>query len=248
MISFFILAGIPALYWGWLFYIGNRFKRTNNKLMVYLFIGGVICAGFALTLNHIIEKYTLFWSGSYELGTIFGLFEPFPVYRLGFWFMVGFNEEFAKLSALLLIAFHRKNFQESYDGILFVSMVALGFATIENAIYVDRYGLSILVVRTLITLPIHVFISAPMGYFVAQARILLNSEPKDASVLKAIGLILKGWLIAAILHAGYDSFLSIDQQKFAYTQFLIMGIMTFWLSWYSLKQSKLAPPQANKQS
>lgn len=245
MVSFFILGVLPALYWIWLFYISNRYKRASVKLLILLFVGGLLCGFLALTLNHVVEKYTMFWSESRQVILVWDVFPPLPVYQLGFWFLVGFNEEFAKLVVLLLLAYPAQDFREPFDGVLYAAVVAIGFATIENAFYVDQYGISILVTRTLITLPIHIFVSAPMGYYLAQAHFLREGATDVQGIYwPAVRTLLTGWAIAALLHAAYDAFLSLDFSEVAYLQLFLMGGMTYYLRRRSLQQSRLAPSNA----
>ncbi|MBF0277178.1 MAG: PrsW family intramembrane metalloprotease [SAR324 cluster bacterium] len=242
MVTFLVLGGIPVLYWIWLFYVANRYKRSSVKFLIILFLAGSLCGLFALTLNHIIEKYTMFWSNSNETITLFGLVSDFPFYRLGFWFMVGFNEEFAKLMVLLLIAYPSRDFQEKFDGILYAAVVALGFATLENAYYVEQYGFSVLVIRTVVTLPTHIFMSVPMGYFLAQSLFSLKAHAVPGRVhFDSVKLILMGWGIAALLHASYDMLLSLDLKWLAYSQVLMMGGVTVFLWQLCLRQSHYAP-------
>lgn len=246
MVSFFILGVLPAIYWMWLFYASNRYKRASVRLLIFLFVGGMLCGFLALTLNHIVEKYTMFWSNAQELVTVLEWLPALPLHQLGFWFMVGFNEELAKLVVLLLLAYPSKDFQEPFDGVLYAAVVAIGFATIENALYVKQYGISILVTRTLITLPIHIFVSVPMGYYMAQSYFSLKQTTRPASAppkthWPSIRLLLTGWAIAAVLHGSYDAFLSLGVSEWAYLQLFLMGGMTFYLRRRSLEQSRLAP-------
>ena len=246
VVSFLVLGGLPALYWIWLFYTSNRYKRSSIRLLILLFLGGISCGLLALTLNHIVEKYTIFWSGAQDTIILLDFLPPIPAYSLGFWLMVGFNEEFAKLTVLLLLAYPSRDFLERYDGMLYAAVVALGFATIENAFYIQQYGMSILITRTLITLPTHIFMSAIMGYFMAQSHFALKQASGSEIIYwPSILLILSGWSIAALLHASYDSLLSLNLNKMAYTQLLIMGAVTIYLRRRCLQQSELAPSVAS---
>ena len=251
MVAFFILGVLPAIYWMWLLYASNRYKRASVRLLILLFVGGMLCGFLALTLNHIIEKYTLFWSNAPEVVRVFEWLPPLPLNQLGFWFMVGFNEELAKLVVLLLLAYPSKDFREPFDGVLYAAVVAIGFATIENALYVKQYGISILITRTLVTLPIHIFVSVPMGYYMAQSYFSLQNStarPKEAQKThwRSIRLLLLGWVIAAFLHGCYDAFLSLGVSEWAYLQLFLMGGMTFYLRRRSLEQSRLAPAKQNR--
>ncbi len=249
MLSFAIVAVVPALLWIWLFYIANRYKRSSAFLMILLFFGGFCSGLIALTLNHIVEKYTMFWPGASESVILFESLPEFRYYALGFWYMVGFNEEFAKLVILLLFAYHSKDFREPFDGILYAAVVALGFACVENMFYSDRYGFPVLVLRSIIILPTHIVMSVPMGYFMAKSRFLLRSrQPHQTFHPEAVLLILQGWLISAFLHGTYDALLSLNLERWSYTLLLIMIGWTLLLRHYSLKRSNFSPTSAESYS
>ncbi|MGK5091599.1 PrsW family glutamic-type intramembrane protease [Deltaproteobacteria bacterium TL4] len=231
----------PALLWCWFFYHSNRYKRSNLKLLFWLYLSGMGCGFIALLLNHLIKKYTLFWPEATE--TLFWNMETgYPLYSAGFWLLVGFNEEFAKLLALLFITFPSKYLQEPFDGILYAAVVALGFASIENLLYLDQYGSFVIVFRSVITLPAHTFMSVPMGYCVARARILLNhSQTQPALRGLLIHPILGGWVLASLLHGCYDLLLSQGHTSLAYLQIMVMGIFSVGLSFHALRRSPYLP-------
>ena len=52
--------------------------------------------------------------------------QDWPLYKAGFWMLVGFNEETAKLLVLLLLSFPTRHLREPFDGILHGAVVALG--------------------------------------------------------------------------------------------------------------------------
>ncbi len=230
---------IPGILWGWSFYHAQRYKKIYLPLLFKLFIGGMACGFIALVLNHSIEKYTVFWSDS-EFPQLIFLGQKISLYASGFWFMVGVNEEFAKLLVILAVVYPSKHLKETFDGILYMAIIALGFATIENVFYLNQYGLAVVITRTLITLPAHAFMSVPMGYFVAKSRIHLDNDPTSTSRYhQPMILILKGWMISVLLHAGYDFLLSQQLNRAAYTLIFLMGTLTLWLVRLSLHENRL---------
>jgi RsiW-degrading membrane proteinase PrsW (M82 family) len=56
------------------------------------------------------------------------------------------------------------------DGIVYSASLALGFAAVENALYVLGSGLEAGYVRALLPVPGHAFFGVVMGYFLAKAR------------------------------------------------------------------------------
>ena len=55
-------------------------------------------------------------------------------------FKVALLEEFSKFIFVRFVLYYNKNFNEPFDGIVYAVMVSMGFATVENIIYVFQYG------------------------------------------------------------------------------------------------------------
>ena len=230
---------VPGILWGWLFYHSQRYKKVYLPLMLVLFVGGMASGFLALVLNHAIEKYTLFWPyASIPQIEFFG--KSIPVLGSVFWFLVGFNEEFSKLIILLAVVYPSRHLEEPFDGILYAALVSVGFATMENFFYLDQFGVAVVTIRTVITIPAHAFMSVPMGYFVARSRLHLDKGKvmKNRKYLPMI-TVLQGWLISAFLHGIYDFLLSIKMEREAFLQIILMGVISFMLGRSALKVSKI---------
>ena len=229
---------VPGILWGWVFYHAQRYKKVYLPLLLVLFLGGMCSGLLALVLNHVVEKYTIFWPEAlWPQIIVFGKF--IPILSSGFWFLVGLNEEFAKLLVLLAVVYPSRHLEEPFDGILYAAVVSVGFATLENFYYLDQFGIAVVAARTIITIPAHAFMSVPMGYFVAKSLLLLESgnETKFRFYLPMM-TIIQGWIISAFLHGLYDFFLSLKMEREAYLQIFVMGGISFWLGRNALRVSK----------
>ena len=107
-------------------------------------------------------------------------------------------EEFFKLVVLMTFCWFSRHFDEPFDGIVYGATVSLGFATLENVLYVSQGGLVVAILRALTAVPGHAFWGVIMGYFVGRA--------KFASEGRA-WIILQGFGLAMVLHGLYDLFL-----------------------------------------
>jgi RsiW-degrading membrane proteinase PrsW (M82 family) len=229
---------VPGILWGWVFYHAQRYKKVYLPLLLLLFIGGMGAGLLALVLNHAVVKYTLFWPDAILLQIIvFG--KSIPLFSSGFWFFVGFNEEFAKLLVLLAVVYPSRHLEEAFDGILYAAVVSVGFATLENFYYLGQYGVAVVTARTVITIPAHAFMSVPMGYYVAKSSLLLEAgnETKSRFYLPMM-TIIQGWIISAFLHGLYDFFLSLKMERTAYLQIVVMGGISFYLGRVALRASR----------
>ncbi|MDX1961211.1 MAG: PrsW family glutamic-type intramembrane protease [Leptospiraceae bacterium] len=108
-------------------------------------------------------------------------------------------EEFCKLIVVLLFIWKNPEFNEENDGIVYVSASALGFAVLENVFYVMAGGFSVGVARAISAMPLHCFTGVIMGYFVGLAKFSIS---RNDTILN----IVKGYLIAVLIHGLYDTF------------------------------------------
>ncbi|MCB0640189.1 MAG: PrsW family intramembrane metalloprotease, partial [Phaeodactylibacter sp.] len=123
----------------------------------------------------------------------------------GFWttifiafIAVGVVEETFKFGGLLGYPYHRPFFNEPMDGIMYSVMIGMGFATFENVLYADRFGLETALVRAFTAVPAHAVFAVILGYFVGLAR--FDRE-------KRVPLLLKGYGITVVVHGIYDFFI-----------------------------------------
>ena len=104
-------------------------------------------------------------------------------------------EELFKFSVLYLYAQRHREFDEPMDGVVYGVAAALGFATLENILYVSSGGVGVAVMRAVTAVPCHAFAGAIMGYYVGQAKF----RPQERGKLLAIALAAP-----IILHGLYD--------------------------------------------
>ena len=163
------------------------------ELLVGTFVLGVLFAGFAGVVNSLTQP----------------LFGSVPAIGLVafFYLVVAPVEETVKLLAVRLHAYRSSTFYAVIDGAVYGAAAGLGFATIENAIYIAGQvndpvlanlftaGDGIAPLRALAG-PGHVIYSAIAGYYLGLAK--FNSD-------RAGPIVVKGILIAALIHATYNT-------------------------------------------
>jgi RsiW-degrading membrane proteinase PrsW (M82 family) len=118
-------------------------------------------------------------------------------------------------------------FDEPMDGIVYGVVTSLGFATLENLLYVSDGGLGTAVMRALTAVPAHASWGALMGYFVGQAQFGPPAS-RTRSVALALGLPL-------LLHGIYDLPLMYQAKVQDTTEsnpaLLVVPIAVVWLGW-----------------
>ena len=108
-------------------------------------------------------------------------------------------EEAVKLAVVLLFIWKKPAFNEENDGIVYVGAASIGFAMLENVMYVVQSGFFTGIMRAVTSIPLHTFTGVLMGYFVGIAKFAPTDRARN-------GKIAKGFFIAYLIHAIYDSF------------------------------------------
>jgi RsiW-degrading membrane proteinase PrsW (M82 family) len=109
-------------------------------------------------------------------------------------------EEGFKFLFLYWIVWKRREFDQHYDGIVYAVFVSLGFALVENVLYVLELGLGVALMRALLSIPGHGLFGVCMGYFFALARFSQNKSHRT-------GLLWLSFLVPFLFHGLYDFFL-----------------------------------------
>lgn len=109
--------------------------------------------------------------------------------------VAGFTEELWKLGAVYLLIWRNPEFNERFDGIVYAVFVSLGFAAVENILYVLDGGTHVALSRALTAVPAHALFGVMMGYYLALAK--FNPDDKTSNLLKAL-------VVPIMFHGFYD--------------------------------------------
>ncbi len=117
--------------------------------------------------------------------------------------VVALTEELCKFAVLRWYSYPKKSFDEPLDGIVYGVVASMGFATIENILYVTRYaemgmGYQVALMRMFLSVPAHATFGILMGYYVGLAKFATVNKTK---------LIITGIFWATFMHGIYDFFL-----------------------------------------
>jgi len=164
-------------------YFKDKYEKEPIKLLLVSFILGVFSVVPTLLLS--------------RLGTYFFGFEPTSS-NLIFSFIscvvgIGLVEEFSKFIFVRFYAYKKDDFNEPFDGIVYCVMVSMGFATLENILYVSASGASTGWLRMFTAVPMHAVFAIVMGYYMGVQKSFGTSAA-----------VLKGLLLASLLHGIYD--------------------------------------------
>ncbi len=109
-------------------------------------------------------------------------------------------EETGKYIMLRLGTWKNPNFNYTFDGIVYSVYVSLGFALVENIVYVIQNGMETGFIRAVTAIPGHASFGVYMGYYYGLAKFWEVAGNKG----KCRGNLWTGWLVAVLLHGFYD--------------------------------------------
>jgi RsiW-degrading membrane proteinase PrsW (M82 family) len=119
---------------------------------------------------------------------------------------VGIPEETVKISIIAAIALRARDFDEPMDGVVYGAAVGLGFAAVENLLYVVGAGTNwetMAIIRGVLSVPFHGALGAIAGAYIARAR--FGGALRAFSRWRRPRLFLSAWLIPVVLHSLFDT-------------------------------------------
>ncbi|MCR4580242.1 MAG: PrsW family intramembrane metalloprotease [Treponema sp.] len=145
---------------------------------------------------------------------------------------VALVEELSKWLVLMIYVWKNDNFDYRYDGIVYAVSASLGFAALENILYVVTYGTGVSIGRAIFSIPGHATFGVFMGYFLSRAKAFYV---RDKSIRKNICLIFS-ILIPMLIHGFYDFLLSEQVEAMGYQY--VFYIYVILLDFFALKVIK----------
>ena len=100
-------------------------------------------------------------------------------------------------------------------------MVGMGFATLENVVYVYQYGLATGIMRMFTAIPAHATFAIIMGFFLGKAKFTHR---------KVLYFSIVSLIAAAVFHGSYDYFLFISFMPGLWVGAVISLVIGFVLS------------------
>jgi len=174
------------------FYLKDEFDREPFRNLSFSFGLGVLSTIPAALIQIFFEKEL-----TYRLTSDSPMF-----YALYAFLVVGLGEELCKFVMLRSYAYRKQAFNEPFDGIVYSVMVSMGFATLENVLYVMEGGMSTAIVRMFISVPAHACFGVIMGYHVGLAK--FDSQ-------NSLRHLTTGLVQAALFHGAFDFFLFLQK-------------------------------------
>ena len=196
----------------YLIYKADKIEKEPTGLLVKIFIFGALSTIGAMILES-IGTIILAYLGMSENSLIYIVLMNFIV--------VGVSEEFVKRCAMKWPTWKNPEFNYHFDGVVYGVAATLGFAALENFLYVASIGIYLAPIRAVLSIPLHCICGVYMGYFYGKAK-YYDLKGMVAERKRNMRLSI---LIPALIHGFYDFGASIDSDLVTIIWFVFVIVM-----------------------
>ena len=190
VILFLVAAALlPPLVLMGVVYRMDRLEREPPALLAGLFLRGVLAMFPILILELLASQFVDFF-----------YWQPLVYLFLTYFVIPGFVEEGVKFQVLRRRTWNEPNFNYRFDGVVYAVFVSLGFAAVENVLYVLTSGFSTAVLRAIFSIPGHAMFGVIMGLSFSQASWAQRHGQREQAAAQQ----KRAWLLPALLHGAYD--------------------------------------------
>lgn len=192
------------------FYLRNQMATEPRKTLFQAFLFGALITFPIMFIQYVLKEEEVY--------------DNFPFSEVLFTSSI---EEVFKWLIIFALIFNHVEFDDPYDGILYGASVSLGFATIENVIYLLSFGIDTAFMRAILPVSSHALFGVAMGYYFGKGKFAKNDRKKEYLLLALMGPV--------ILHITYNSILTIEGY---WIYFMVPFMLYLW--WGGLRKVKLA--------
>ena len=184
------IAVIPGLLIIIYVYTKDKVEKEPVGLIIKLLIlGALSCFVAAFAESALSQVFPQYPQGSLE----YALINSFA--------LAAFCEEIVKYLALRIGSWRNPSFNYRFDGVVFGTSAAVGFAVLENIGYVSMYGMATALTRAVLAVPLHAFCGVFMGVFYSYSKKASIVGDRSTSMLCTLFALL----VPMMIHGIYDT-------------------------------------------
>ena len=176
----------PSLFLLVFFYLKDRYEPEPRGHVALAFVQG---------MSATLPAFAAAWLVARAVGDEWLALGGWPARAFEALILAALCEELPKWIAALFI-YRWNELDEPLDGVVYGVALALGFATVENVLFVLRGGLGLGLLRAVFAVPAHALFGAVMGFYFGRAKF---GAAKQARALVVVAL-----LAAVAFHGAYD--------------------------------------------
>lgn len=202
------LAVAPAITLAFLIYLYDKHDKEPVSLLLKVFFFG------ALSVLPIVYVENFLMSFNVYSGLLSAFYISFIV--------AGFTEEFFKRLVVMKTAYNNSHFDHKIDGIIYCVMASLGFATVENIMYVAvsfKDDIYVGITRAFLSVPAHMLFGISMGYYLSLSKYAPTNRLKRIYYRKSL-------TVPMVLH-GIFNFILLSNHPFL-TALFIPYLIYLW--------------------
>ncbi|MBU9723976.1 MULTISPECIES: glutamic-type intramembrane protease PrsW [Bacillaceae] len=197
----YITAGLaPALGLLCFFYLKDEYEQEPLSSVIRCFLFGALLVFPIMFIQFAFQEEGYFQS----------------IYMQAF-IQTAFIEEILKWLIVMLAVFHHVHFNQRYDGIVYATAVALGFASAENILYLISNGVETAFFRAIFPVSSHALFGVVMGYYIGLAKF----NPKRRNTI-----LIYSFIFPFLLHSVYNLIL-LTQQSWLF--YLVPFMIFLWV-------------------
>ena len=179
-----LVAFTPGLFWLWFFLRQDVYRPEPRGLIALTFLLGCLS-----TIPAVIAE--AIFLGDFELGEGASLSTVAATMLL----VVGPVEELCKFAVVRLKPYRSLYFDEPMDGLVYAAAASLGFASLENLVYVAAFGPAVMILRAPLSTVAHLVFGSIWGYALGVHH---------GSGYNRAGLVVASLALASFAHATFN--------------------------------------------
>lgn len=185
LVLFFSL--MPSLLLVFIVLYTDRKSKEPKKNIILCLLSGILTTSLSFYFENLVSPY---FSSNIILTYV--------------WASI---EELSKIAIFFLFIFDNKYYDDIYDGLVYMSLIALSFAGIENIMYAFSEStvsssISLSLMRDLTTIPLHVICGIIIGFFLSLGTFSKSKHKKYINFIYA-------FLFSSLIHGTFNLLMTI---------------------------------------
>lgn len=214
LIAAAVIPAVVLIFW---IYKNDRLDKESPELLRNLVFRGFIAAGLACVSELILTALLDLWDPYSETYDV-----------VMYFVVVALSEELCKYLMMKRRTWYSMEFNCQFDGVVYATSVSLGFALLENILYVFDGGLGTALLRAVTAIPGHACFGVFMGAWYGMAKRCDNfGYPEKSRFFRILAVF-----VPVLLHGAYDYIATREEELSVIAFFgfvIVMFVITFLL-------------------